>query len=171
MLWCTTWGRSVREAHLKHPQRVSSIMAITTPARVRNRIQAAEAEISNDVLDEFIAEPRRRAALRRIVCRQNVRRSRSTTCTRAFDLHRPLRSQGIGLLVRAFRWHLVHDRLALRIASNVYGEPRCIKPNDEARKAIVQAKNSSLLSIRVLSFASIASITCTSSCLANTCFR
>jgi len=31
-------------------------MAITTPARVRNRIQAAEAEISDDVLGEFIAD-------------------------------------------------------------------------------------------------------------------
>jgi hypothetical protein len=31
-------------------------MAITTPARVRNRIQAAEAEISDDVLNEFIAD-------------------------------------------------------------------------------------------------------------------
>jgi hypothetical protein len=31
-------------------------MAITTPARVRNRIQAAEADISEDVLNEFIAE-------------------------------------------------------------------------------------------------------------------
>jgi len=48
-------------------------MAITTPVRVRNRIQAAEVEISDDVLDEFIAEPRRRAGVRRIVCRQNVR--------------------------------------------------------------------------------------------------
>ena len=41
-------------------------MAITTPARVRNRIQAAEVEIADGVLDEFIAEPRRRAGLRRI---------------------------------------------------------------------------------------------------------
>jgi hypothetical protein len=48
-------------------------MAITTPARVRNRIQAAEAEISDDVLNEFIAEPRRRAGVRRIVRRQNLR--------------------------------------------------------------------------------------------------
>jgi hypothetical protein len=31
-------------------------MAITTPARVRNRIQAAEAEISDAVVDEFIAD-------------------------------------------------------------------------------------------------------------------
>jgi hypothetical protein len=31
-------------------------MGITTPARVRNRIQAAEAEISDDVLNEFIAD-------------------------------------------------------------------------------------------------------------------
>ena len=31
-------------------------MAITTPARVRNRIQAAEAEIADDVLNEFIAD-------------------------------------------------------------------------------------------------------------------
>lgn len=31
-------------------------MGITTPARVRNRIQAAEAEISDDVLNEFIED-------------------------------------------------------------------------------------------------------------------
>jgi len=31
-------------------------MAITTPARVRNRIQAAESDISEDVLDKFIAD-------------------------------------------------------------------------------------------------------------------
>jgi hypothetical protein len=31
-------------------------MAITTPIRVRNRIQAAEADISDDVLNEFIAD-------------------------------------------------------------------------------------------------------------------
>jgi hypothetical protein len=31
-------------------------MAITTPARVRNRIQAAQAEIADDVLNEFIAD-------------------------------------------------------------------------------------------------------------------
>jgi len=31
-------------------------MGITTPARVRNRIQATEAEISDDVLNEFIAD-------------------------------------------------------------------------------------------------------------------
>jgi hypothetical protein len=31
-------------------------MGITTPARVRNRIQAAEAEISDDVVNEFIAD-------------------------------------------------------------------------------------------------------------------
>jgi hypothetical protein len=31
-------------------------LGITTPARVRNRIQAAEAEISDDVLNEFIAD-------------------------------------------------------------------------------------------------------------------
>jgi len=44
-------------------------MAITTPARVRNRIQAAEAEIADDVLNEFIAEQTsRRAGVRRIVC-------------------------------------------------------------------------------------------------------
>jgi len=48
--------RSVPEAHLKRAQRVSSTMAITTPARIRNRIQAAEAEIADDVLDEFIAD-------------------------------------------------------------------------------------------------------------------
>ncbi len=44
------------EAHLKRPQRVFPSMAITTPARVRNRIRAAEADISDDVLDEFIAD-------------------------------------------------------------------------------------------------------------------
>jgi hypothetical protein len=31
-------------------------MAITTPARVRNRIQAIETDISDDVLTEFIAD-------------------------------------------------------------------------------------------------------------------
>jgi len=57
-------------------------MAITTPVRVRNRIQAAEAEISDDVLDEFIAEPRRRAGVRRGLRSKKrspmpIRRSRS----------------------------------------------------------------------------------------------
>jgi hypothetical protein len=31
-------------------------MSITTPARVRNRIQAAEAEIADDVINEYIAD-------------------------------------------------------------------------------------------------------------------
>jgi hypothetical protein len=31
-------------------------MAITLPARVRNRIQATEADISDDVLNEFIID-------------------------------------------------------------------------------------------------------------------
>ena len=31
-------------------------MTITTPARVRNRIHASEADISDDVLNEFIAD-------------------------------------------------------------------------------------------------------------------
>jgi hypothetical protein len=67
-------------------------MAITTPARVRNRIQAAEAEISDDVLNEFIAEPRRRAGVHRIVCRENVRGIRSADRARTLDLHRQVRS-------------------------------------------------------------------------------
>jgi len=44
------------KTHLKRAQRESSTMAITTPTRVRNRIQAAEAEIADDVLNEFIAD-------------------------------------------------------------------------------------------------------------------
>jgi hypothetical protein len=48
-------------------------MAITTPARVRNRIQAAETDISDAVLNEFIAEPRRRAGVRRGLRSENVR--------------------------------------------------------------------------------------------------
>ena len=44
------------KTHLKRAQRESSTMAITPPARVRNRILAAEAEIADDVLNEFIAD-------------------------------------------------------------------------------------------------------------------
>ena len=45
-----------RETHLKRAQREFFTMAITTSARVRNRIQAAEGDISDAVLDEFIAD-------------------------------------------------------------------------------------------------------------------
>ena len=44
------------EVHLKRSHGEFFIMAITAPARVRNRIQAAEGEISDAVLNEFIAD-------------------------------------------------------------------------------------------------------------------
>jgi len=44
------------KTQLKRSQLVVPIMASSTPARVRNRIRAAEAEISEDVLNEFIAD-------------------------------------------------------------------------------------------------------------------
>jgi hypothetical protein len=41
-------------------------MAITTPTLIRNRIQAAEAEFSDDVVNEFIAEQTSRRSSNRM---------------------------------------------------------------------------------------------------------
>jgi hypothetical protein len=53
-------------------------MAITTPARVRNRIQAAEAEIADDVLDEFIYEPTSKPSSNRTHARRSPKPIRNS---------------------------------------------------------------------------------------------
>jgi hypothetical protein len=60
-------------------------MAITTPARVRNRIQAAETDISDAVLNEFIADEQ---AFIEAYAWKNPPRYRSATRTSSLDRHR-----------------------------------------------------------------------------------
>jgi len=86
-----------RGTHLKRLYREFFIMAITTPARVRNSIQAAEVEISDDVVDVH-----RRADEQAFV-------ETDPQLNLAFDLHRPVRRQGLGLPVRAIRRYLLYD--------------------------------------------------------------
>jgi hypothetical protein len=98
-----------RGTHLKRSQRVSSRMAITTPARVRNRIQAAEADIPDEVLNEFIADEQAFAeAYAGRPSRNPIWNSGSrarSICTKG-----SLRSQNLALHSSAFRRRHVLDR-------------------------------------------------------------